>query len=143
MRLETKVADADGSDTSSVVTGHEGSGGGADDDSIVDGGMVGAGIGPVQLLSRIRLFATSQTAARQASLSITNSWSLLKLTSIESVMPSNHLILCRPLFLLPSIFPSIKVMLQMRRPVWMMDGSEWELGVVVGADVDDTIHVDF
>jgi len=111
MRLETKVADADGSDTSSVVNGHKGSGGGADDDSIVDGGMVGAGISPVQLLSRIRLFATSQTAARQASLSITNSWSLLKLTSIESVMPSNHLVLCRPLFLLPSIFPSIKVML--------------------------------
>ena len=88
MRLETKVADADGSDTSSVVNGHEGSGGGADDDSIVDGGMVGAGIGPVQLLSRIRLFATSQTAARQASLSITNSWSLLKLTSIKLVIPS-------------------------------------------------------
>ena len=51
---------------------------------------------------------TARTAARQASLSITNSWSLLKLMSIESVMPSNHLILCRP-FLLPSIFPSIRV----------------------------------
>ena len=50
-----------------------------------------------------------RTAARQASLSITNSWSLLKLMSIESVMPSNHLILCRPLLLLPSIFPSIRV----------------------------------
>ena len=49
------------------------------------------------------------TAAHQASLSITNSWSLLKLMSIESVMPSNHLILCRPLLLLPSIFPSIRV----------------------------------
>ena len=49
------------------------------------------------------------TAARQASLSITNSWSLLRLMSIESVMPSNHLILCRPLLLLPSIFPSIRV----------------------------------
>ena len=49
------------------------------------------------------------TAARQASLSITNSWSLLKLMSIESVMPSNHLILCHPLLLLPSIFPSIRV----------------------------------
>ena len=49
------------------------------------------------------------TAARQASLSITNSWSLLKLMSIESVMPSNHLILCRPLLLPPSIFPSIRV----------------------------------
>ena len=63
----------------------------------------------VQSLSRVWLFATPQTAAHQASLSITNSWSLLKLISIESVMPSNHLILCRPLLLLPSIFPSIRV----------------------------------
>ena len=54
-------------------------------------------------------FATPWTAARQASLSITNSQSLLRLMSIESVMPSNHLILCRPLLLLPSIFPSIRV----------------------------------
>ena len=53
--------------------------------------------------------ATPWTAARQASLSITNAWSLLKLRSIESVMPSNHLILCQPLLLLPSIFPSIRV----------------------------------
>ena len=53
--------------------------------------------------------ATPWTAAHQASLSITNSWSLLKLMSIESVMPSNHLILCRPLLLLPSVFPSIRV----------------------------------
>ena len=53
--------------------------------------------------------ATPWTAARQASLSITNSWSLLKLMSIESVMPSNHLIFCHPFFLLPSIFPSIRV----------------------------------
>ena len=52
---------------------------------------------------------TPQTAARQASLSITNSWSLLKLMSIESVMPSNHLILCHPRLLPPSIFPSIRV----------------------------------
>ena len=63
----------------------------------------------VQLLSRVRLFVTSWTAARQASLSIANSQSLLKLMSVESVMPSNHLILCRPLLLLPSIFPSIRV----------------------------------
>ena len=63
----------------------------------------------VQLLSRVQLFVTSWTAARQASLSITNSQSLLKLMSIESVMPSNHLILCRPLLLLPSVFPSIRV----------------------------------
>ena len=60
--------------------------------------------------SRTRLkWLSSRTAARQASLSITNSWSLLKLMSIEAVMPSNHLILCRPLLLLPSIFPSIRV----------------------------------
>ena len=63
----------------------------------------------VQSLSRVQLFATPWTAVRQASLSITNSWSLPKLTSIESVMPSNHLILCHPLLLLPSIFPSIRV----------------------------------
>ena len=63
----------------------------------------------VQLLSRVRLFATLWTAACQASLSITNSQSLLKLIPIESVMPSNHLILCHALLLLPSIFPSIRV----------------------------------
>ena len=63
----------------------------------------------VQLLSRVRLFATPWTTAHQASLSITNSQSLPKLMSIEPVMPSNHLILCHPLFLLPSIFPSIRV----------------------------------
>ena len=63
----------------------------------------------VQSLSRVRLFATPWTAARQASLSITNFWSLPKLMSIESVMPSNHLILSRPLLFLPSIFPSIRV----------------------------------
>ena len=63
----------------------------------------------VQLLSHVWLFATPWTAACQASLSITNSWSSLKLMSIESVMPSSHLILCHPLLLLPSIFPSIRV----------------------------------
>ena len=63
----------------------------------------------VQLLSRVRLFATPWTATRQASLYITNSRNLLKLMSIESVMPSNHLILCHPLLLPSSIFPSIRV----------------------------------
>ena len=63
----------------------------------------------VQLLSRIGLFATPWTAACQASLSFTISRSLLTLMSIESVMPSNHLILCRPLLLMPSIFPSFRV----------------------------------
>ena len=60
----------------------------------------------VQLLSGVRLFVTPWTAAHQASLSITNSWSLLKLMSVESVMPSNHLILFHPLLLLPQSFPA-------------------------------------
>ena len=63
----------------------------------------------VQLLSRVPLSATPWTAARHASLSFTTSWSLLKLISLKSVMPSNHLILCHPLLLLPLIFPSIRV----------------------------------
>ena len=63
----------------------------------------------VKSLSHVQLFATPWTVARQASLSITNSQSLLKLMSIETVMPSNHLILCCPLLCLPSIFPSIRV----------------------------------
>ena len=66
-------------------------------------------ISSVQSLSRVQLFATPWIAARQASLSIINSLSSLKLKSIESVMPSSHLILCRPLFLLPPIPPSIRV----------------------------------
>ena len=67
----------------------------------------GARLSSVQSLSRVRLFATLWAAARQASLSITNSPNLFKLMSIESVMPSNHLILCHPLLLLPSIFPNL------------------------------------
>ena len=63
----------------------------------------------VQSLSHVQLLVTRWTAACQESLSITNPWSLLKLMSIESVMPSNHLILCHPLLLLPSVFPSIRV----------------------------------
>ena len=75
----------------------------------------------VQLLSRVRLFVTPRIAAHQASLSITNSWSSLKLMSIESVMPSSHRILCHPLLLLPPIPPSIRVfsnesILRMRWP---------------------------
>ena len=65
--------------------------------------------GSVQSLSHVQLFATPWTTARQASLSITNSQSPLKPKSIELVMPSNHLVLYRPLLLLPSIFPSIRV----------------------------------
>ena len=66
-------------------------------------------VSSVQLLSRVQLFGTPLTAAGQASLSIAHSRNLLKFMSIESVMPSNHLILCHPLFCLPSIFPSIRV----------------------------------
>ena len=68
----------------------------------------GIAVSSVQLFSHVRIFATPWTAAHQASLSVTNSQSLLKLMTIESVMPSNHLILCHPLFLPPSIFPSIR-----------------------------------
>ena len=77
--------------------------------STSDFGIINCVLSSVQLLSRVQLFATPWTAARQASLSITNSWSSLKSMSIVSVMPSNHLILCCPLLLLPSIFPSIRV----------------------------------
>ena len=78
----------------------------------------------VQSLSHIQLFVTPWTTAHQASLSITNSWSLCKLMSIESVMPPNHLILCRPLLLLPPIPPSIRVFsnestLRMRWPKYL------------------------
>ena len=66
-------------------------------------------VSSVQLLSRVQFFATPWAAARQASLSIINSQSLCKPMSIESVMPSNHLILCHPLLLLPSTFPNIRV----------------------------------
>ena len=72
-------------------------------------GQADVAFSSVQSLSRVRLFATPWTAARQASLSVTNSRILLRLMCIESVMPSNHLILCHPLLLLPSILPSIRV----------------------------------
>ena len=68
-----------------------------------------SGISSVKSLSHVPLFATPWSAAHQVSLSITNSWSLLKLMSIESVMPSNHIILCHPLLFLTSIFPSIRM----------------------------------
>ena len=73
------------------------------------GASLAAQSSPVQSLCRVQLFATPWTAARQAFVSITNSQSSLKPMSIESVMPSNHLILCHPLLLLPSILPSIRV----------------------------------
>ena len=74
-----------------------------------DAAVYGVHFSSVQSLSRVQLFVTPWTAARQASLSITNSQSLPKIMSIETVMPSNHHILCCPLLLLPSIFPSIRV----------------------------------
>ena len=84
-------------------------------------GLDEAQFSSVQSPSRVLLFATPWTAARQASLSITNSWSLLKFMSFELVMPSNHLILCRSILLLPSIFPSVRVfskesIIRIRRP---------------------------
>ena len=78
-------------------------------DDGANGSNISVQFSSVQSLSRVRLFAAPWTAARQASLSITNSQSLLKLMSIEWVMPSNHLILCHPLLLPPSIFPSVRV----------------------------------
>ena len=75
---------------------------------LVLGRKAKANLSSVQSLSCVWLFLTPWTAARQASLSITNAWNFLKLMSIKSVMPSNHLILCRPLLLLPSIFPNIR-----------------------------------
>ena len=81
----------------------------------------------VQLLSRFRLFATPWIAARQASLSITNSWSSPKLMCIESVMPSSHLILCRPLLLLPPIPPSIRVFPMSQLFPWVAKVLEFQL----------------
>ena len=88
------------------------------------------GINSVQSLICVQLFVTPWTAAHQASLSITKSRSLLKLTSIESVMPSNHLILCCPLLLLPSIFPTIRIfsnesVLHIRWPKY------WSFGFII------------
>ena len=87
-------------------------------------------------LSHARMFVTPWTAARQVSLSITNSQSLLKLMSIESVMPSNHLILCHPLLLLPSIFPSIRVfshetILHIRWPKY------WSFSINIPVNIQD------
>ena len=89
-------------------------------------------ISSVQLLSCVWLFAIPLTAAHQASLSITNSWSLLKLMSIESVMPSSHLILCRPLLLPPSIFPSIRGFFLMSQ--FFTSGGQ-SIGVLASASV--------
>ena len=96
-------------------------------------------ISSVQSLSDIWFFATPWTAAHQAFLSITNSQSLLKLMSIESVMPSNYLILCRPLIFLPSIFPSIRVFsnelaLCIRWPKYWSFSSRWKFQWIFRTD---------
>ena len=103
----------------------------------------------VQSLSHVRLFATPWTTARQASLSITNSQSLPKLISIESVMPSNHLIPCHPLFFLPSIFPSIRDFsnesaLRVRWPkYWSFSFNILDLLEVQGTLLNRTTHSHF
>ena len=89
-------------------------------------------ISSVQSLSRVRLFATPRTAACQASLSITNSQSLFKLMRIESVMPSNHLILCCPFLLLPSVFPSIKDFFPVS---WLLTSDGHSIGASASASV--------
>ena len=96
----------------------------------------------VQSLNRVQLFVTPRTSAHQASLSLTISWSLLKLTFIESVMPPNHLILCRPLLLLPSIFPSIRVFsnesaLPIRWPKY------WRFSFSIGPSNEDSRLISF
>ena len=97
----------------------------------------------VQSLSLVRLFVTPWTAARQASLSITNSWSLHKLMSIELAMPSNHLILCHPLLLLlSSIFPSIRVVsnesvLRIKWPKY------WSFGFSISSSNEYSVLISF
>ena len=100
------------------------------------------GFSSVQLFSHVQLFETPWTAARQASLSITNSWSLLILMSIELVMPSNHLILCHPLLLLPSIFPSIRLfsiksVLHIRCPKY------WSFGFIISPSNEHSEWISF
>ena len=87
----------------------------------------------VQSLICVQLFVTPWTAARQASLSITNSWSLLKLMAIESMMPSNHLTLCCALLLPPAIFPSIRVFSMMQGQFLASGGQS--IGVSASASV--------
>ena len=96
----------------------------------------------VQLLSHVQIFVTSWTVACQASLSITNFWSLLKLMYIELVMPSNHLILCHPLLLLPLIFPSITVFsnesaLRIRWPKY------WSLSFSISPSIENSGLISF
>ena len=96
----------------------------------------------VQLLSHVRLFATPWTAACQTSLSIINSRSLPKPLSIESVMPSNHLILCHPLPLLPSIFPSIRV-LSNESVLWIRWPKYWSFSFSISPSNEDSGLISF
>ena len=111
-------------------------------------GWISVQFGSVQSLSRVRLFATPWIAAHQASLSITNSRSSLRLSSIESVMPSTHLILCRPLLLLPPIPPSIRVFsneltLRMRWPkYWSFSFSKTFLNIYQNSHIKSLVSGD-
>ena len=96
----------------------------------------------VHLLSCIWFFATSWTAACQAFLSFTNSWSLLKLLSIESMIPSNHLILCHPLLLLPSVFPSIKVF-SSELALHVMWQKDWSFSFSISPSNEDSGLISF
>ena len=98
--------------------------------------------GSLQSFSPVQLFATPRTAARQASLSITNSRSLLKLMSMKSVMPSNHLILCHPLFLLPSIFPSIRVFSN-ESALCIRGPNYWSLSFSISPSNDYSVLISF
>ena len=92
----------------------------------------------LQLLSSVRLFVTPWTSAHQASLSFTISWSLLRLMSIELVMPSNHLFLCHPLLLLPSVFPSIRVFSNESAPHIRWPSTEaWASASVLPMNIQD------
>ena len=95
-----------------------------------------------QSLSHVWLFETSWTAARQASLSITNSWSILKLMSIVSVMPYNHFILCHPLLLLPSIFPSIRVFSN-ESALHIMWPKYWSFSFSMSPSIEHSVLISF
>ena len=96
----------------------------------------------VQSLSRVQLYVTPWTAARQVSLSVTNSWSLLKLMCIELVMPSNHLIFCHPLLLPPSIFPSIRVFSK-KSVLWIKWQEYWSFNFTISPSNEYSVLISF
>ena len=93
-------------------------------------------------LGHVQLFANPWTAGRQASLSFTISWSLLKLMSVELVMPSNHLILCRPLLFPPSIFPSIRVFYN-DLSLWIRWPKYWSFSFSISSSNEYPVHISF